>query len=338
MCSSDLTGLTAMEQHTKKHARHSFYHLKNALGGLKIAMRGAFLNIKSMLALQIIYSIFYTLIEYSLFQLLLSIALKIDGYSFLNSANIGRFLITPPAIAMLLILFLTACMLTYLNACILLGGFQASLARQKLRMKDIFLHGCAKGFQRFHFKQLYVALPLFAYQILINLFFFYEICFRINPYSTFLPMLFSKLIYCIPIITFLIFIGILAVREFFCACYWYLGGFGLRNAKKASVPLVKKNLRAVLSDIILLNLLVVVLWFVLRLLCQIIIVVVVNFFAPTDLKVAMVLSFNNTLSIALIWFVTCIGVFLNAAMMTHLFYRFSGNDVILEFQIGRAHV
>ena len=114
-----------MEQHTKKHARHSFYHLKNALGGLKIAMRGAFLNIKSMLALQIIYSIFYTLIEYSLFQLLLSIALKIDGYSFLNSANIGRFLITPPAIAMLLILFLTACMLTYLNACILLGGFQA---------------------------------------------------------------------------------------------------------------------------------------------------------------------------------------------------------------------
>ena len=47
-----------MEQHTKKHARHSFYHLKNALAGLKIAMRGAFLNIKSMLALQIIYSIF----------------------------------------------------------------------------------------------------------------------------------------------------------------------------------------------------------------------------------------------------------------------------------------
>ena len=96
-----------MEQHTKKHARHYFYHLKNALGGLKIAMRGVFLNIKSMLALQIIYSIFYTMIEYSLFQLLLSIALKIDGYSFLNSANIGRFLITPPAIAMLLILFLT---------------------------------------------------------------------------------------------------------------------------------------------------------------------------------------------------------------------------------------
>lgn len=325
-----------MEQHTKKHARHSFYHLKNALGGLKIAMRGAFLNIKSMLALQIIYSIFYTLIEYSLFQLLLSIALKIDGYSFLNSANIGRFLITPPAIAMLLILFLTACMLTYLNACILLGGFQASLAKQKLRMKDIFLHGCAKGFQRFHFKQLYVALPLFAYQILINLFFFYKICFRINPYSTFLPMLFSKLIYCIPIITFLIFIGIFAVREFFCACYWYLGDFGLKNAKKASVPLVKKNLRAVLSDIVLLNLLVVVLWFILRLLCQIIIVVVVNFFAPADLKVAMVLSFNNTLSIALIWFVTCIGVFLNAAMMTHLFYRFSGNDVILEFHLSYA--
>ena len=120
-----------MEQHTKKHARHSFYHLKNALAGLKIAMRGAFLNIKSMLALQIIYSIFYTLIEYSLFQLLLSIALKIDGYSFLNSANIGRFLITPPAIAMLLILFLTACMLTYLNACILLQNlftaFRSSL-------------------------------------------------------------------------------------------------------------------------------------------------------------------------------------------------------------------
>lgn len=50
----------------------------------------------------------------------------------------------------------------------------------------------------------------------------------------------------------------------------------------------------------------------------------------------MVLSFNNTLSIALIWFVTCIGVFLNAAMMTHMFYRFSGNDVILEFHLSYA--
>lgn len=132
------TGLTAMEQHTKKHSTTLFLSFKKCLGQLKIAMRGAFLNIKSMLALQIIYSIFYTLIEYSLFQLLLSIALKIDGYSFLNSANIGRFLITPPAIAMLLILFLTACVLTYLNACILLGGFQASLARQKLRMNGYF--------------------------------------------------------------------------------------------------------------------------------------------------------------------------------------------------------
>ena len=182
-------------------------------------MRGAFLNIKSMLALQIIYSIFYTLIEYSLFQLLLSIALKIDGYSFLNSANIGRFLITPPAIAMLLILFLTACMLTYLNACILLGGFQASLARQKLRMKDIFLHGCAKGFQRFHFKQLYVALPLFAYQILINLFFFYEIltapfcrCFFQNLFTAFRSSLFLYLLEFLQFVSFSVpATGILAI-------------------------------------------------------------------------------------------------------------------------------
>ena len=77
-----------MEQHTKKHARHSFYHLKNALGGLKIAMRGAFLNIKSMLALQIIYSIFYTLIEYSLFQLLLSI--KFRQYRSLSDHSSGN--------------------------------------------------------------------------------------------------------------------------------------------------------------------------------------------------------------------------------------------------------
>ena len=69
----------------------------------------------------------------------------------------------------------------------------------------------------------------------------------------------------------------MCIRDSCCACYWYLGDFGLRNAKKASVPLVRKNLRAVLSDIVLLNLLVVVLWFILRLLCQIIIVVVVNF-------------------------------------------------------------
>ena len=311
-------------------------HIKKSINGLRLAMRSVFLNAKSMLALQLLYSIFYTLIEYSLFQLLLSLALKIDGYSFLNSANLGRFLLTPPAIAMLAILFLVACMLTYLNACILLGGFQASMARQKLRMKDIFLHGCTRCFKRFRFIQLYLALPLFAYQILVNVFFFYEICFRINPYSTFLPMLFSKIFYTIPIIAALVLIGIFAVREFFCICYWYLGGFSIRKSKQASVPLVKKHLATILCDIVLLNLVVILFWFVLRLLCQIVIVVVVNFFAPADLKVAMVLSFNNTLSIALIWFASCIGVFLNVAMMAHLFYRFSGNDVILEFHLDYA--
>ena len=325
-----------MKPHTKTHAGRMHQHIKKSINGLRLAMRSVFLNAKSMLALQLLYSIFYTLIEYSLFQLLLSLALKIDGYSFLNSANLGRFLLTPPAIAMLAILFLVACMLTYLNACILLGGFQASMARQKLRMKDIFLHGCTRCFKRFRFKQLYLALPLFAYQILVNIFFFYEICFRINPYSTFLPMLFSKIFYAIPIIAALVLIGIFAVREFFCICYWYLGGFAIRKSKQASVPLVKKHLATILCDIILLNLVVILFWFVLRLLCQIVIVVVVNFFAPADLKVAMVLSFNNTLSIALIWFASCIGVFLNVAMMAHLFYRFSGNDVILEFHLDYA--
>lgn len=326
-----------MKPHTiHSHLVHKRQQIKKWTSNLRTATKGVFLNAKSMLALQILYSIFYTVIEYTLFQLLLSAALKIDGYSFLNSANLGRFLITPPAIIMIAILFLTACLLTYLNACILLGGFQASLAREKLRMKDIFLHGCARCFKKFRFQNLYLALPLFAYQILVNIFFFYEICFRINPYSTFLPMLFSKIYYYAPIIAALILIGIFAVREFFCVCYWYLVGFGLRQSKKASVPLVKKHIASILGDIVLLNLAVVLFWFVLRFLCQIIIVVIVNFFAPSDLKVAMVLSFNNSLSIALIWFVSCIGVFLNVAMMAHLFYRFSGNDVILEFHLDYA--
>lgn len=163
---------------------------------------------------QTLYSVFYTLIEYSLFQFLLNIALRLDGYRFLNSANIGHFLITLPAIVMILILFLVSCMLTYLNACILLGGFQASMARQKLRMKDIFLHGCARCFKRFRLNQLFLALPLFAYQILVNLFFFHEICFHITPYNTVFPALFSKLLYAIPIIAALILIGIFAIREF----------------------------------------------------------------------------------------------------------------------------
>lgn len=326
-----------MKPHTiHSHLVHKRQQIKKWTSNLHTATKGVFLNAKSMLALQILYSIFYTLIEYTLFQLLLSAALKIDGYSFLNSANLGRFLITPPAIIMIAILFLTACVLTYLNACILLGGFQASLAREKLRMKDIFLHGVTRCLKKFRFQNLYLALPLFAYQILVNIFFFYEICFRINPYNTFLPMLFSKIYYYVPILAALILISIFAVREFFCACYWYLGGFGLRQSKKASVPLVKKHIASILGDIVLLNLAVVLFWFVLRFLCQIIIVVIVNFFAPSDLKVAMVLSFNNSLSVALIWFVSCIGVFLNVAMMAHLFYHFSGNDVILEFHLDYA--
>ena len=101
------------------------------------------------------------------------------------------------------------------------------------------------------------------------------------------------------------------------------------KCQKASVPLVRKNLRAVLSDIILLNLLVVVLWFILRLLCQIIIVVVVNFFAPADLKVAMVLALTIRFPSHSYGFVTCIGVFLKCSNDdTSVFSVFSGNDVI----------
>ncbi len=323
-----------MKHITPGHRLHRL--LRVAVSGIKTAIHGVFLNAKSMLALQIIYSIFYTIIEYSLFQFLLGVALRIDGYSFLNSANLGRFLITPPAIAMIAILFLTACFLTYLNTCIMLGGFQASMARQKLRMRHIFLHGCARCFKHFRIEQLYLAVPLFAYQLIANLFFSYEICFRINPYNTFLPMLFSKFIYCVPIIALIVLIGIFAIREFFCICYWYIAGFNIRKSKYASVILVRQHLFAMLANFFFVNLAIIIFWFVFRFICQIAIVVIVNFFAPADLKTAMVLSFNNTLSIAMIWFASCLGVFLNLAMMTHLFYRFSGNAILLEFRLDYA--
>ena len=69
---------------------------------------------------------------------------------------------------------------------------------------------------------------------------------------------------------------LVAVRQFFCICFWYLGRLSLRESKKASAPLVKKHLSSILGDIVLLNALVVVLWFVLRFLCQFLIVVIVN--------------------------------------------------------------
>ena len=310
--------------------------LLNSWRRFRHILRSVFLNIKSMFALQIIYSLLFTMIEYTLFQLLLGIALRLDGYSFLNAANLGHFLVTPPAIIMIIILFLAASFMTYLNACIILGGYQASMARQKLRMKDIFLHGCARCFHHFRFKHLFLALPLFAYQIFTSLFLFYEMCFRINPYSTFLPQLFSKFLWGFLIVAFFIICTIFALRQFFCICYWYMGGLSIKNALSSSPKLVKKHFLTVIKNVILLNTSLVLLWIVLRFLCQFIIVVLVNLLAPTDLKVAMVLSFNNTLSIALVWFCSCIGVFLNFAMITHLFYHLSKSDVILEFHLDYA--
>lgn len=299
----------------------------------KNTLHALFRSWKSMLLFQIGYSILFTIIQYSLFQLLLNIALRLTGYSFLNSANLGRFLITPPAIIMLLILFLATALLTYLDACILMGGYQASLAHEKLHMKDLFLYGAYRCFHGFRLTHLYFALPLLAYQTLSSVFFLYEICFRVNPYSTFLPQLFSKISYCIIIGTCFILLTVFALRQVFAMSYWYLGRCPLRDCKKMSPGLVKKHFLQLLIDIVLLNGWIVLLWFVLRFLCQILVVLTVNLLAPGDLKVAMVLSINNSLSVVLIWFSSCIGVFLNTAMITRQFYHFSGTDVILEFRL-----
>lgn len=300
---------------------------------LKKQLHSLFLNWKKMLLFQILYSLLYTVIFYSLFNFLLSIALRLDGYSYLNSANMIPFLLTPPGILLAAVLLIIAAFFTYFNAGILLAGFQASTAGQRIGLRQLVLHGLHECISGFHPKRLYYALPLFAYNLVSSVFILYQLIFRVNPFSTFLPQLFSKASYCIILAAVFLLLAAFALRQFFSICYWYLGECSLSESIKKSPELSRKHIPVILRDTLIINAAIILLWVCLRFILQVITVLAVNLLAPEDLKVAMVLSINSYLSMALLWFSCLIGFFLNLSLMVRLYYRFTRQDVILEIKL-----
>lgn len=297
-----------------------------------------FLNWKPLLCFHLLYSALFAVVLYSLFNFLLRLSLKLVGYSFLNNANIGKFFTTIPGILMVVILALFAAFFSLLDACLLFNGFQASLAGQRASFKQLVFHGIHEYFKSFRFKDLYFALPLFAFNLISSLFVLYEAIFAINPLDTFLPKLIPTTASRVGACVLLVLIAMFAVYQVFSACCRYIGERSWHDSVKESPRLALKHIFVVLRNILILNVLVALTCIVLKLILQLITVLAVSFLAPNDLKVAMALSINNTISLGLIWVGIVTVFFLGLALLTREYYRFSGQNVIREIRFFKPSI
>ena len=297
-----------------------------------------FLNLRSMALFLLAYHLFVTLALYLAASAGLRIILRLKGYSHLTLANLLPAFMHPVSILLVFVFFSFAAFLTCVESGILIIGYEASMADRPISIKQMAVCSLYRLTRRIRQQHLYFMLPLFAYHLTSNLFLLYRLGFKVNPYSTFIPILMSKPGY---YITFFIIAAVTVVFSFlqiFAFFFWYISGCSFRDSRKKGQKLFTSHPFVILREVLLVNSLVALFWLILRTLTQVLLVLLVHLFVPSRLEVAMVLSINTPLSVILLWLCAVLSIFLNHAVLTRLYTLYSGENPILSFHLYRPHI
>ena len=295
-------------------------------------------NTRSMAIFLIVYHVFFTLILYLLYTFCLRAILRVRGYSYLTLGNLLPTLAHPLSLLFLFLLFSTAAFLICIEAGILIVGFEASLAERTLSIRQLVVCGLSRLVRRMRHQHLYFTLPLAAYHLVSCAFLLYRLGFRVNPYSTFIPIILTKPAYYVPFIVICVFLFVFAFLRVFAFFFWYISGYSFKESRKKGLRLFLAHPFILLREFFLANALVAGIWAVLRYLTQFLLVLLVHLFVPARLEVALALSLNTPLSLILLWLCAVVAIFVNYAMLVRVYCRYSGENPILSFHLYRPHL
>lgn len=291
-------------------------------------------NITFNLSNIVIFELFYRLVASGIFLGLLSrgldFTLKKAGYSYLTGRNILNFLFRPYTLLAAVCLVLIQTIITAIEISSLLTAYQASMNRIKVYPIKMLYGGIKKFSLMFHRGWRKLPFLILGISFFMTLPIFYLMMLRIRPVSFVFEELAKNTLASagVWLALFLLLLSILPNILVIEACF--LERLTLREGKRKSRRIMKKNLWRILFLFLAVNLLMGIGLYLIYLLFAFGTAVTVVLTAQRNLSLAVMTRACDMIELAVITAGTVISLVVNHACLTGVYYEYTGLSTARE--------
>lgn len=289
-----------------------------------------FKNIRSILLFEIIYRTGTILALLPLLTKILSIELRLVGYSYLTPKNILNYMSHPLTILILIAALLIGLLLTLMEICSLFVCFRYSYHGIHISVSEMILIGLRKTKQILKKNKLCTWLWLLLLFPLVNLHLIVLLGFNIPVVSYLIEALYTgvsnkKVIYWIISITF--FAGILCM--FIVPCF-LLERKSFKDSIKTAFSLIRRHVIKSSFYLILCNLFITVVIAVQWVLFIFMAVIYVRFFSNPETALAQVLKLDDSIVFLVSYLAGILGMVCNTGLIFSLYTKLRANQAKID--------
>ncbi len=179
---------------------------------IRTLLRAIPVNVKELLFFSVLYRAFGIFIFLHLAGWGINICLRFQRYRYVTIENLPQFLLSPVTLLFLTVFMILLFLFVYFEAGVVLCGMQGAAAGAPQSFIQMVIAGSRRAAQVLSLRHLRAALPHFAFFFISNIFFIYQFFYRVNPFCTYLPLLFN---YTAGRIATAVFLPVCAVYAFF---------------------------------------------------------------------------------------------------------------------------
>lgn len=261
-----------------------------------------------------------------LFEILLRFALHFTKYSYVTLQNLPRLLLTPAAIAGILLLALAFLLLVYFEKMMLINGVQAGAAGVRMNLAQFFSGGFSRGALYFRRYFLFTAGPFTAFELLLSLPFVLELSFRINPFSTYLPILLRRKPAVIGIAAVIVLLAVYSFLRSYSVWFRIEKGIPRRESHRMGRRMAERHAVVRILDFCAAELSSILCWIALRFLVTLMVSLFCRIFVASDLRTAVILTLKQYISIITLLLAPALASVLHTKLLCAEFYTFSSES------------
>lgn len=280
------------------------------------------INLKEILLFEILYRLAAGILFFSLFTRGMSLAIKVSGYSYLTTKNIGLFLLRPFTILALLVVLGIGVVLLVIEFASLLAVFQAGERCEKLPAHQIFIRGIK--ICRFYFRN--GNLPSIGMNIVLMLVFQLVLLSKgvshIKPISDLVKNIGQSVWGSALVLLFVLMVIFLFLPGLFTIHFELLNNKTGKEAWKESWHLVSRHTFSATCSILCLNVALYLIFRLVLILCAVFATLIIYHFVSKSIALALLLTTYGWMEIVILLVASILNSMYNTAFLTGLYYTY----------------
>lgn len=280
-------------------------------------------NMKNLILFEVVYRLITAPIYLQLINLAVKAVLKINGYSFLTLGNLGKTLLNPATIPILLAVSLVGLLILLVEIGGLITTFSGAAYYLRIPWTEILAGGISKVGDEIRRKNFMMLPMAFINYLLINLYLIYRVFTHVKPLNFMMQTILEEPVSRMALVVGLVLCGVLFIRVIFVWHGSMVEQKSFRDSYERSKTLLKGNVLKSAALLGGLNLFLVFLMVLIYLFCVAITAVFVVVAVDKHLEFAFLLAACDRIELVILFVFSGVICVVNFAALTVLYYQYS---------------